>query len=168
MHFYSWRDKVEKRKEWKRTFLNVKIQYLHGALNYSICSYRTKQKIINLVLLKTKIFYTKVIDGRFIICLSGNINAISLLEKHLDKIYWPNLSSNNNAISILEKNQDKLYFAQLSRNKTQEKYQKTVFFDKEKNTVEYFPDKVDNLFWCIFIHKYCVLCFFLLLFRLIW
>ena len=37
---------------------------------------------------------------------------------------------------------------------TQEKYQKTLFFDKEKNTVEYFPDKVDNLFWCIFIHKY--------------
>ena len=41
------------------------------------------------------------------ISLSNNPNAISLLEKNLDKINWKLLSCNPNAISILEKNLDK-------------------------------------------------------------
>ena len=48
--------------------------------------------------------------------LSYNINAISMLEKNLDKVYWEQLSRNVNAISILEKNLDKVYWDQLSCN----------------------------------------------------
>ena len=44
------------------------------------------------------------------------MNAISILEKNLDKIDWPNLSSNMNAISILEKNLDKIDWSNLSSN----------------------------------------------------
>ncbi len=48
--------------------------------------------------------------------LSKNINAIPLLEKHLDKIDWYYLSRNPNAISLLEKNLDKIDWYCLSRN----------------------------------------------------
>ena len=58
--------------------------------------------------------HPKYIDWRG---LSGNINAISILEKNLDKeINWWALSSNINAISILEKNMDKVNWRGLSRN----------------------------------------------------
>jgi hypothetical protein len=40
--------------------------------------------------------------------LSRNPNAISILEKNLDKVNWEILSSNPNAIHILEKNLDKV------------------------------------------------------------
>jgi hypothetical protein len=36
--------------------------------------------------------------------LSGNPNAISLLEKNPEEIYWPLLSRNRNAVHLLEKN----------------------------------------------------------------
>ena len=49
--------------------------------------------------------------------LSTNKNAISLLEKNLDKIDWSNLSENKNAISLLEKNLDKIDWKYLSFNK---------------------------------------------------
>ena len=51
-----------------------------------------------------------------IVNLPSNINAISLLEKNLDKIDWSNLSSNINAIPILEKNLDKIDWSKLSSN----------------------------------------------------
>ena len=41
-------------------------------------------------------------------CLSLNPNGISFLERNLDKINWSSLSANPNAISILENNQDKI------------------------------------------------------------
>ena len=44
-------------------------------------------------------------------------NAISLLEKNQDKIFWCELSQNPNAISILEKNQDKIFWDYLCENK---------------------------------------------------
>ena len=37
---------------------------------------------------------------------------------------------------------------------TQDMYVKTVFFDEKTNTADYFPDQIDNLFWCLFICKY--------------
>ena len=40
--------------------------------------------------------------------LSGNPNAIPILEKTLDKVVWKNLSENPNAVHILEKNLYKL------------------------------------------------------------
>ena len=45
-----------------------------------------------------------------------NTNAISILEKNLDKVDWRYLSGNSNAISILEKNQDKVNFLELYLN----------------------------------------------------
>ena len=40
--------------------------------------------------------------------LSGNPNAIHILEKNLDKVNWDLLSENRNAIHILKKNLDKV------------------------------------------------------------
>ena len=48
--------------------------------------------------------------------LSGNPNAISLLENNMDNICWSELSCNQNAISILEKNQEKIDWIWLSGN----------------------------------------------------
>jgi len=48
--------------------------------------------------------------------LSGNPNAIHLLEKNPDKICWHRLSGNPNAIHILEKNPDKIDWELLSTN----------------------------------------------------
>ena len=49
--------------------------------------------------------------------LSVNINAIHLLEKNVEKIDWFWLSSNINAVPLLEKNIDKIHWGELSRNK---------------------------------------------------
>ena len=45
--------------------------------------------------------------------MSSNINAISILEKNVDKIYWKRLSSNPMAIHLLEQNQDKINWERL-------------------------------------------------------
>ena len=47
---------------------------------------------------------------------NSNPNAIDLLEKNPDKIYWDNLSLNPNAIHLLEKNQDKINWYYLFKN----------------------------------------------------
>jgi hypothetical protein len=49
--------------------------------------------------------------------LSGNPNAIGLLENNIDKIDWSVLSGNTNAISLLENNIDLIDWEQLSGNK---------------------------------------------------
>jgi hypothetical protein len=49
--------------------------------------------------------------------LSGNINAIELLEENKDKIDWGVLSGNINAIKLLEENKDKIDWGVLSGNK---------------------------------------------------
>jgi len=48
--------------------------------------------------------------------LSGNPNAISLLEKNPKKIDWEILSENPNAVYLLEKNSDKIDWIVLSGN----------------------------------------------------
>ena len=48
--------------------------------------------------------------------LSQNPNAISIIEKNLDKVIWEDLSMNTNAIHILEKNLDKVNWDYLSAN----------------------------------------------------
>jgi len=48
--------------------------------------------------------------------LSGNPNAIKLLEQNQDKINWEMLSGNPNAIKLLEQNQDKINWYMLSSN----------------------------------------------------
>jgi len=48
--------------------------------------------------------------------LSHNPNAISILEKNLDKVDWSRLSSNRNAIHLLEKKLDKVDWNNLSFN----------------------------------------------------
>jgi hypothetical protein len=48
--------------------------------------------------------------------LSGNPNAISLLEKNLEELDWSLLSRNPNAIHLLEKNLDKVSWSELSTN----------------------------------------------------
>ena len=48
--------------------------------------------------------------------LSGNPNAIHLLEQNMDKINWYELSTNPNAIHLLEQNMDKIDWDALSRN----------------------------------------------------
>ena len=44
--------------------------------------------------------------------MPDNTNAISILEKNVDKIYWYCLSRNINAISIIENNLDKVDWAE--------------------------------------------------------
>ena len=48
--------------------------------------------------------------------LSGNINAIDLLEANPYIISWIMLSTNPNAIHLLEANQDKIYWLWFSEN----------------------------------------------------
>ncbi len=48
--------------------------------------------------------------------LSGNPNAIYILQNNLDKVDWDNLSRNPNAIPILENNLDKVSGYCLSMN----------------------------------------------------
>ena len=48
--------------------------------------------------------------------LSGNPNAIHLLENNLDKVDWYMLSGNSNAIHLLENNLDKVDWYMLSGN----------------------------------------------------
>ena len=48
--------------------------------------------------------------------LSGNPNAISLLEKNPEEIEWSLLSRNHNAIHLLEKNLEKVSWSELSTN----------------------------------------------------
>jgi hypothetical protein len=58
----------------------------------------------------TYIVNPKVHWGR----LSGNPNAIHLLEQNLDKVNWHLLSWNPNAIHLLEQNLDKVHWSYLS------------------------------------------------------
>ena len=37
---------------------------------------------------------------------------------------------------------------------SQDMYKSNVSMNDKKNTLMYYPDKIDNLFWCVFIHKY--------------
>jgi hypothetical protein len=63
--------------------------------------------------------------------LCKNPNAIPILEKHLDKVYWEYLSENPNAIPILEKYPDnKLNWRYLSRNSYDYLPQKIMSFNK--------------------------------------
>ena len=48
--------------------------------------------------------------------LSGNPNAIHIIERNLDKVDWTILSGNPNAIWLLERNIDKVDWTMLSRN----------------------------------------------------
>ena len=48
--------------------------------------------------------------------ISGNPNAIHLLEQNLDKVNWSALSHNPNAIHLLEQNMDKIDWDMLSSN----------------------------------------------------
>ena len=67
--------------------------------------------------------------------LSGNPNAIHLLEKNMDKINWHYLSGNPNAIHLLEKNIDKIDWYALSQNPN-------ATHILEKNT-----DKIDYMYF---------------------
>ena len=48
--------------------------------------------------------------------LSGNENAIDLLEENLDKINWSYLSLNKNAMELLLKNPERIDWTELSQN----------------------------------------------------
>jgi len=70
--------------------------------------------------------------------LSFNPNAISIIEKNLDKVDWENLCKNPNAIHILEKNWNKICWENLCNNpnaihileKNLEKWDKRGRYDK--------------------------------------
>jgi hypothetical protein len=47
--------------------------------------------------------------------LSGNPNAMHLLERHPDEIGWYELSCNPNAMHLLKENQDKINWRVLSK-----------------------------------------------------
>ena len=61
--------------------------------------------------------------------LSGNKNAIHILEHNLDKVDWSELSGNINAIHILENNLDKVdwYYLSLNENIFTYDYKKMQF-----------------------------------------
>ena len=65
--------------------------------------------------------------------LSGNPNAIYLLEKHQDKIDWERLSGNPNAIHLLEQNPDKIDWNVLSKN---------------PNAIHIIEQNLDKINWC--------------------
>lgn len=48
--------------------------------------------------------------------LSGNPNAVNLLEHNLDKVDWQEISGNPNAVHILEKHLDKVHWNEFSAN----------------------------------------------------
>src|SRR5437868_195435 len=66
--------------------------------------------------------------------LSHNRNAVHLLEKNPDKIYWAGLSMNpsDRAVSLLEKNPDKIHWGWLSSNPN----------DRAVSLLEKNPDKI--------------------------
>ena len=49
--------------------------------------------------------------------ISGNKNAMNIINKNKDNIYWNNLSYNKNAIELLKKNQDKINWHYMTINK---------------------------------------------------
>jgi hypothetical protein len=64
--------------------------------------------------------------------LSQNPNAIPILEKNMDKIYWTQLSANPNAIHILEQHLDKVNYEWLSKN---------------PNAIHIFEKNTNKVFW---------------------
>lgn len=49
-------------------------------------------------------------------CVSGNPNALPIIEKHMDNISWAGVSRNPNAIHILEQNLDRISWRDFSMN----------------------------------------------------
>lgn len=68
--------------------------------------------------------------------LSYNTNAIQLLEKNRDRIYWNDLSYNPNAIQLLEKNRDRANWNGLSANPS--------IFEKTLN-YKYLKERMDMI-----------------------
>jgi hypothetical protein len=67
--------------------------------------------------------------------LSGNPNAIHLLEKNLEKIDWFRLSGNPNAIHLLEQNREKIDWVSLSENPSIFKKKLDYKFLKERMNI---------------------------------
>ena len=65
--------------------------------------------------------------------LSRNPNAISILEKNIDKIDWYWLSVNPNAIHLLEANMDKIDWYNLSMNPNAIHLLSKLDYEKMKN-----------------------------------
>jgi hypothetical protein len=63
----------------------------------------------------SKIGHIKYFYSEWVL-LSQNQNAISILERYLDKINWYWLSTNPSAIHLLEKNMDHIEWSQLNKN----------------------------------------------------
>ena len=68
--------------------------------------------------------------------LSLNPNAINLLEQNQDKISWLGLSTNPNAIHLLEQNQDKIDWIELSYNPNAIHLIKNKFFNYDYEFME--------------------------------
>ena len=82
--------------------------------------------------------------------LSGNPNAIHLLEQNMDKIDWVHLSGNPNAIHLLEENPDKIDWSWLSLNPNA-----IHLFEQYPNKIGWFEIYVIHLFLKKYIIFYC-------------
>jgi hypothetical protein len=86
--------------------------------------------------------------------LSGNPNALHLIEKNMDKIDWWGLSKNPNALHLIEKNMDKIDWYSLSSNpnaihileKNMDKIKWPVFW-LNPNAIHIFEKNIDKINW---------------------
>jgi len=85
-----------------------------------ISSYITKRNMKLLDWVSSKVSFhchnNSMISVSYWQNISGNPNAIQLLETYPDKINWDSLSKNPNAIHILEANQYEICWEELSKN----------------------------------------------------
>ena len=86
--------------------------------------------------------------------ISGNKNAISILEQHLDKVKWRELSNNPNVIHILEQHLDKVDWGGLSLNpnaihileKNLDKVDWT-YLSENPNAISILENNLDEVHW---------------------
>lgn len=92
------------------------------------------------------------------IMLSSNVNAIHILELHLDKVDWKLFSANKNAIHILKNNLDKVDWSWLSMNPNaihliEANLDKVdwKWLSLNKNAVHILKTNTDKIDWDVFL-----------------
>jgi hypothetical protein len=111
--------------------------------------------IVSVPMLSKPIYKFQYLDNVSWIHLSGNINAIPILQNNLDKINWYILSSNPNAIPILQNNLDKVDWVYLSKNPNaipilEKNIDKVnwIQLSKNPNAIHILEKNLDKVDWC--------------------
>ena len=109
------KDIIKNNNNWSSLFYSKNIiNVLHTNKQKEMNSHMLSSKFYSNCTPKNSIWYCCILNNPIWYYLSGNPNAIELLEKNLDKVDWRALSSNPNAIDLLEKNLEKVNWDILS------------------------------------------------------